>query len=205
MVRGRRNPADGVRRKAAMEFLNFDLFKWVILPLLIFTARIFDVSLQTMRIIFISKGRRLLAPLLGFFEVIIWLVAISQIMQNLTNPFYYLAYGAGFAMGTYVGMRIEEKLAVGNVLLRVITPNNADALVERLREEKHGVTCIDGEGKSGKVKIIFLVLDRVNLPRVIETVRQCRPEAFYSVEDIRAVGRGYFRVKTRDRLWSQRK
>lgn len=188
-----------------MEIMDFDLFKWVVLPLLIFVARIFDVSLQTMRIIFISKGQKLLAPLLGFFEVLIWLVAITQIMRNLTNPLYYLAYGAGFAMGTYVGLRIEERLAVGNVLLRVITQMEAGELISNLRDKKHGVTCLDGEGLSGKVKIIFMVLDRVDLPRVIETVRRHNPEAFYSVEDIRTVSRGFFRVKNRDRLWMQKK
>lgn len=188
-----------------MEYAEFDLFRWVVLPLLIFTARIFDVSLQTMRIIFISKGRRLLAPLLGFFEVLIWLVAITQIMKNLTNPFYYLAYGAGFAMGTYVGLRIEERLAFGNVLLRVITEKDAGAIVSALRGEKHGVTCIDGEGISGRVKIIFLVLDRANLARAIEIVRRCQPSAFFTVEDIREVSRGFIRLKRRDRLWLQRK
>lgn len=188
-----------------VEIVEFNWFRWVILPLLIFLARVSDVSLQTMRIIFISKGRRLLAPLLGFFEVLIWLVAITQIMKNVTNPFYYLAYGAGFAMGTYVGLRIEERLAVGNVLLRVITPEDSCGLVARLREEKHGVTCIEGEGKSGKVVIVFMILDRVDLPRVVEIVRECNPSAFYSIEDIRTVSKGFFRVKSRDRLFMQRK
>ncbi len=188
-----------------MDIMGFEWFRWVVLPLLIFLARVCDVSLQTMRIIFISKGRRLLAPLLGFFEVLIWLVAITQIMQNLTNPFYYLAYGAGFAMGTYVGLRIEERLAVGSVLLRVITAENSGELVGRLREEKHGLTCIEGEGKSGPVKIIFMALERADLPRVVETVRRLHPDAFYSVEDIRTVSKGFFRVNQRDRLFSQRK
>ena len=188
-----------------MDFADFDWFRWVVLPLLIFLARVCDVSLQTMRIIFISKGRRVLAPLLGFFEVLIWLVAITQIMKNLTNPFYYLAYGAGFAMGTYVGLRIEERLAVGNVLLRVITEKDPGEIVSALRNEKHGVTCIDGEGISGKVKIVFMVLDRANLSRVIEIVRRRQPDAFYTVEDIREVSRGYLRLKKRDLLWIQRK
>jgi len=188
-----------------MEIMEFDWFRWVVLPSLIFVARVCDVSLQTMRIIFISQGRRLLAPLLGFFEVLIWLVAITQIMKNLTNPFYYLAYGAGFAMGTYVGLRIEERLAVGNVLLRVITPEESGELVSRLRAEKHGVTCIEGEGKGGKVKIVFMALERADLPRVIETVRRLHPDAFYSVEDIRTVSKGFFRIKRSDRFLSQRK
>jgi len=186
-------------------FIDSDIFRWVILPLLIFSARIFDVSLQTMRIIFISKGKRLLAPALGFFEVLIWLVAIAQIMNNLTNPLYYLAYAAGFATGTYVGLRIEERLAVGVVLLRIITQMEASPLIACLRADEFGVTCIDAEGKSGKVKIIFMVLDRCDLPRVIETVRRNNPSAFYSVEDIRTVSKGFFHVRNGSRLKLQRK
>ncbi len=188
-----------------MSFIETDIFRWVILPLLIFGARIMDVSLQTMRIIFISKGRKLLAPLLGFFEVLIWLMAIAQIMQNMTNPLYYFAYGLGFAAGTYVGLRIEERLAIGVVLLRVITQKDANPLVACLRAEEFGVTCIDGEGKSGPVKIIFIVVDRADLPRVIETIREHNPGAFYSVEDVRSVSRGYFPAHGSQRLRIQRR
>lgn len=188
-----------------MEFIDAGVFRWVIIPLLIFTARVLDVSLQTMRIIFISKGRKLLAPLLGFFEVMIWLLAIAQIMHNLTNPLYYFAYGLGFAMGTYVGLRIEERLAIGVVLLRVITQKDATELVGCLRGEEFGVTCIDAEGRSGKVKIIFIVVDRCDLARVIELVRRHNPNAFYSVEDVRGVSRGYFPLRNGQRLRIQRK
>ncbi|MHB8095170.1 MAG: DUF2179 domain-containing protein [Candidatus Aminicenantales bacterium] len=189
----------------SVAFIDSDLFRWVILPLLIFTARIFDVSLQTMRIIFISKGRKLLAPVLGFFEVLIWLMAIAQIMNNLTNPFYYLAYGLGFATGTYIGLRIEERLAVGVVLLRIITQMEASSLIACLRNDEFGVTCIDAEGKSGKVKIIFMVIDRIDLPHVIETIRRYNPGAFYSVEDVRAASKGFFPGHNHRRLKIQRK
>jgi uncharacterized protein YebE (UPF0316 family) len=188
-----------------MSFIDSEVFRWVILPLLIFSARILDVSLQTMRIIFISKGRKLLAPLLGFFEVLIWLLAIAQIMRNLTNPLYYLAYGLGFAAGTFVGLMIEERLAIGVVLLRVITQRDASPLVACLREDEFGVTCIDGEGKSGPVKIIFVIVDRHDLPRVIDIIRRHNPGAFYSVEDIRSVSRGYFPSKRSQRLRISRK
>ena len=187
-----------------MTFLDSEIFRWVVIPLLIFTARIVDVSLQTMRIIFVSKGRKLLAPILGFFEVLIWLMAITQIMKNLTNPFYYIAYGLGFAMGTYAGIRIEERLALGVVLLRVITQKDAIPLVTRLRKEEFGVTCIDAEGKSGRVKVIFIIVDRNQLPHAISLVRECNPNAFYSIEDIRSVSRGFFPVKTGHHRWFKR-
>jgi len=188
-----------------MTFLDSEVFRWVVIPLLIFSARIMDVSLQTMRIIFVSKGRRLLAPFLGFFEVLIWLMAIAQIINDLTNPFYYIAYGFGFAAGTYTGIRIEERIAIGVVLLRVITQRDASPIVTLLREEEFGVTCIDAEGKSGQVKIIFIVLDRSNLPRVSNLIREYNSNAFYSVEDIRQVSHGYFPVRSNHRLWFQRK
>jgi uncharacterized protein YebE (UPF0316 family) len=186
-------------------FFESDLFRWVIIPLLIFGARILDVSLQTMRIIFISKGRKLLAPLLGFFEVMIWLMAIAQIMHNLTNPLYYFAYGFGFAMGTYVGLRIEERLAIGVVLLRIITQTDASPLVACLRADEFGVTCIDAEGKSGKVKIIFIVVDRRDLTRIIDMVRRHNPRAFYSVEDVRSASRGFFPARNGRHLRTHRK
>ena len=97
-------------------FVSPEVWKWVILPLLIFCARITDVSIGTVRIVFIAKGMRLWAPVLGFFEVLIWLVAISQIIKNLTNPVTFVAFASGFAMGNYVGLLIEHKLAMGLAL-----------------------------------------------------------------------------------------
>ena len=104
-------------------FFNPEIFTWVIMPLLIIFARICDVSLGTIRIISIARGYKLIAPLLGFFEILIWLLAIKQIMQNLTNIFYYVAYSGGFAAGTFIGIYIEEKLAMGIFLIRIITLN----------------------------------------------------------------------------------
>ena len=98
----------------------FDLYTYLLLPLLIFCARIIDVSIGTLRIIFVSKGKRNIAPLLGFFEVLVWILAISEIMQNLNNWVCYVAYAAGFAAGNYVGMIIEEKLAIGILIIRII-------------------------------------------------------------------------------------
>ncbi len=117
-----------------MEFsVGPEIFAWVILPLLIFFARICDVSLGTIRVIFISKGFKYIAPVIGFFEVIIWLLAIGQVMNNLTNVASYIAYGGGFACGTLIGMIVEEKLSIGTVTVRVITRKDATDLVAYLR------------------------------------------------------------------------
>jgi len=163
---------------------------YVILPLLIFCSRIVDVSIGTMRVIFITKGYRFLAPFCGFFEVLIWLVAMTQIMQNLSNVFCYIGYAGGFATGNFVGMLIERRMALGVVLIRIITRNEAPELVEHLKSHNYGVTAVDAEGLFGKVKILFTVIRRSDIREVIESVERLNPQAFYTVEDIRSVSDG---------------
>ena len=169
-----------------------ELFAYVILPVLIFIARICDVTLGTLRVIFISKGIRYLAPVIGFFEVIIWLLAIGQVMNNLTNIVSYIAYGAGFAAGTYIGMVIEEKISIGLAIVRIITREEPSRLISCLRDQQYGVTSVDGEGKSGRVRVIFTIVRRQDLPRVIGIIRQFNPNAFYSVEEVKSVAEGVF-------------
>lgn len=173
-------------------FLHSDLFRWIILPLLIFLARILDVSLQTIRIMFVSRGQRILAPLLGFFEVLIWIIAIGQIMQNLNNVFCYLAYAGGFASGTFIGIWLEERLAYGKVVLRIITRTEADELVRSLGKKGFGVTSIDATGRRGRVKIIYTVINRSDIDRVVREIETYNPRAFYSIEDTRFVNEGIF-------------
>jgi uncharacterized protein YebE (UPF0316 family) len=161
------------------------LFNWVILPMLIYCARVLDVSLGTMRIITLSRGLRRVAPFLGFVEMLIWLMAIRQIFNNLNNPACYLAYAAGFASGIYTGMWIEHKVAIGLRVVRVITRYDAGDLIDNLREKGFGVTAIDGEGNTGSVKIVFLVVKRKDVAMVKDMIMQFNPRAFYSVEDVR--------------------
>ncbi|RLI97206.1 MAG: hypothetical protein DRO96_01130 [Candidatus Aenigmatarchaeota archaeon] len=176
-------------------FMNSELFSLVILPLFIFCIRIIDVSLGTIRVIFISRGMKLLAPVLGFFEVLIWLVAIGQLMSNLTSPIYYIAYAGGFATGTYVGMWIENKLSIGNVIIRIIVKKRSNKLIRALKKSKHGFTFVDARGKTGKVKIILTVTKRQNIDKVIKIVKKFNPRAFYSIEDVRFVNE---RIKKSD-------
>jgi uncharacterized protein YebE (UPF0316 family) len=138
-----------------LPFINSELFTWVILPLAIFLARIIDVSLGTMRIIFVAHGRRNLAPLFGFFEILVWIVAMGQIVRNLTNPLCYIAYAAGFAAGNYVGLTLEDRLAIGMVAVRVILVQQADELATRLRQAGFGATHLPAYGASGQVGLIF--------------------------------------------------
>jgi len=160
------------------------------MPLLIFVARICDVTIGTIRIIAISRGNKFLSPLLGVFEVLIWLLAIRQIMQNLTNFFYYLVYAGGFGAGTFVGMFIEEKLAMGVVLVRVITRTDASQLICSLRAAGHGVTVVEAQGTEGRVHVVYTIIKRSNLGDVVAMVNEFNPRAFYSTEDVRSVREG---------------
>ena len=169
-----------------------EIFSFVILPIMIFCARICDVTMGTIRVIFISKGIRYLAPIIGFFEVIIWLLAIGQVMNNLTNVVSYIAYGAGFASGTYIGMVIEEKISLGLTSVRIITREDPADLMNYLRTHDYGVTSIDGEGATGKVKMVFTIIKRQDLPHVISIIKQFNPTAFYSVEEVKSVAEGVF-------------
>jgi uncharacterized protein YebE (UPF0316 family) len=180
--------------------VSSDFFAWVVLPLLIFFFRICDVSLGTIRVIFIAKGLKYIAPIIGFFEVIIWLIAIGQVMNNVTNVASYIAYGGGFAAGTLLGMTIEERLSLGTVVVRVISNENIVALVSFMRERSFGVTISDGEGSKGKVKIILSVIKRQDLDEVVGGIQQFLPRAFYSVEELRSVAEGVFPEKKRSLL-----
>lgn len=166
---------------------SMNLYQFVLLPLLIFFARVCDVSLGTIRIIFISKGIKYLAPIIGFFEIFIWLLAIGQIMQNLTNVYYYFFYAGGFATGNFVGILLDEKLSIGTVGIRIITKHDAKKLVETLKQRNYGISVVDGEGMNGKIKIIYTVIARQNVSDVLKIVKQYNPSAFYSIEDIRFV------------------
>lgn len=171
---------------------NSEIYTWLFLPLMIFLARVIDVSMGTIRVIFVSRGFKYVAPVVGFFEILIWLLAIGQIMQNLTNPICYIAYAGGFAAGNYIGISIAEKLSLGIALIRVVTQIDASPLVERLKAENFGVTSIDGHGTVGQVKVVFTIVQRRQVADVIALIKQFNPHAFYSIEDVGYVEKGTF-------------
>lgn len=159
---------------------------------MIFLARICDVSIGTMRIIFVSKGKKNIAPLLGFFEVLIWIIVISKIMQNLNNYINYIAYAAGFATGNLVGMIIEEKLAVGFQMIRVFTYQRGPELLQILNSRGFGATAVEAEGAQEKVKLIYTIVHRNDLTRVLGIINEFNPKAFFTIEDVRRVNEGIF-------------
>ena len=169
------------------DFMNSPHFLYLVLPLLIFLARIMDVSIGTMRVIFVSRGFKKLAVLCGFFEVFIWIIAITQIMKNLDNVLTYFAYAAGFATGNYVGMVIEEKIALGRVMIRIITPNDVSQLQEYLKNNNYGLTNVQGTGIYSTVNILFTVVPRQEVKDIVSRIKEFNPRAFYTIEDIRFV------------------
>lgn len=171
---------------------NFDWYVWVGLPLLIFLARVFDVTLGTLRIIFTSRGLRNLAPVLGFIETFVWIIAVSSLVKHAQNVAAYIGYAGGFAMGTFVGMMIENKLAVGTVTFRAIIRRETKELVKALVDAGFGITTVDGRGRSGKVKIIYTTVKRQDLPVVVDIFHRLVPGAFLSVEEVRSTEQGIF-------------
>ncbi|MFC1485819.1 DUF2179 domain-containing protein [Candidatus Latescibacterota bacterium] len=167
--------------------MNSPYFLYLVLPFLIFLARIMDVSIGTMRVIFVSRGYKKLAVFCGFFEVLIWIIAITQIMKNMGNVFTYLGYAAGFATGNYVGMVIEEKIALGRVMIRIITPNDVSRLQEYLKNNNYGLTNVQGAGIYGTVNILFTVVPRQEVKDIVVRIKEFNPHAFYTIEDIRFV------------------
>ena len=174
---------------------NAELLAWIVLPVLIFIARVADVSLGTVRVIFVARGLKYLAPFVGFFEIIIWLMAIGQIMQNLSNPICYIAYAGGFAMGNYVGIWIAEKLSLGVVLIRVITSKEASELLEYLKSAGYGITSVDAQGSAGKVQVVFTIVPRREVASVVNLIKQFNPKAFYTIEEVGFVEEGIFPVR----------
>ena len=167
--------------------MDTPIFDYAVLPLLIMMARILDVSMDTIRVIMVAKGYRNYAPFIGFFQSLIWVITISRVMVNLENWTAYIGYAGGFALGTYVGMRLEEKLALGHELIRVITKTDASELIANLRKEGYPVTSVTGQGREGEVGILFVILKRKTIKQVVKIINAYNPKAFYTIEDMRFV------------------
>ena len=170
-----------------MSFLILEFIPAAFIPLFIFFARILDVSIGTIRIMFVSKGYRGKATLLGFVEVLIWIIIVAQIFTNLDNWLNYVAFAGGFATGNYVGMYIEEKMKMGIQIYRIIVNQENSGLAEELMKRDFRVTVVPGEGKYGPVKVLFTVAKRKRWQELSDVVNELAPNAFYSVEDVKKV------------------
>jgi len=166
------------------------VFSYLLLPLLIFLARITDVSINTIRIIYVLGGRRMTSTLLGFFESFIWLMAIRQIFEHLDNWICYIAYPGGFAMGILVGMMIEERIAYGKVIVRIITRKDVNELLTFLTDHNFRYTRVNSEGLDGQENLVFTVLPRENLETLLAKMKEIVPSAFYTVEKVNRAADG---------------
>jgi uncharacterized protein YebE (UPF0316 family) len=174
------------------EFMETDLFNWLVLPLFIYLSRASDVTLATLRNLFIAKGIKKIVPVLGFFEVLIWLVAVTSIVKNLNNMLCYFAFAGGYSTGIFIGIKIEGKLALGKQVIRVITGQVIEPFIEALKSKKLGVTIVDATGAMGPVKIVFTTVARKDVSTVHQLIEEHTPNAFYTIEDARDVGKGVF-------------
>ncbi|WP_052137670.1 DUF2179 domain-containing protein [Campylobacter sputorum] len=167
------------------EFLQSDFFRYIGIPILICLARIIDVTLGTVRIILVSKGKKIIAPILGFFEILIWLIAITQVMAHLDGWQNYIAYALGFALGNLFGILLEEKLALGHVVVRIIPKIKAVNLAKMLRNSGYSVSMINANGNEGDINILFVVIKRCEIDNILPLIKENNPWAFYTIEDLR--------------------
>jgi len=174
------------------DLLSPDIFKWVVMPIVIFIARILDVSLGTTRIIMVSKGKKAIAAFIGFFEVTIWLLVASKVIQSVDNIVYVIAYAGGFAAGSYIGIVLEDKLAIGKIAVRIITVKDPVEFIKSLRSMGYGVTSIQASGSTGQAHIIYSIMHRSKYKAFNEATNMFDPKAFISVEDVKYSKDGIF-------------
>ena len=156
----------------------------LIAALSIFLLRLLDQTLGTLRILYVNKGKPLFGAILGFIESAIWIVAISQVIQDLNDPFLIFGYALGFAAGTIMGSYIENTIAIGDIVVRIFVPKDSDSekVAEQLRTNGLGVTIINGEGMQGEVTIAWCVTPRKRLKEVMRIVSEITPDAYVTTE-----------------------
>lgn len=174
-----------------------NLFAYIILPLLIFCARIIDQSLGIVRIILATKGLTLPAFIFGFFESFVWLLAIRQIMVQMDNILYYFFFAAGFASGNVLGIIIEKRLSIGFVIVRVVFQKDSADSIKILKAKGYRLTIVDALGMDQPVKMIFSTIRRNQIKDFIETLTINNPNAFFTIEDVRQVKEGYLSRKSK--------
>ncbi|SHJ82064.1 DUF2179 domain-containing protein [Tepidibacter formicigenes] len=163
--------------------------------LFIFVARCTDVSMATIRTIMVVRGRKFVAAMIGFIEIIIYILAINKVLSGMDNIGNILSYAFGFAAGNYVGILIEEKMAIGTLVAQIITKKDIEGFSSYLREKNFGVTVTEGSGKEGKIHILNVVLNRKDFPNFEACVDKYDKDAFITITDARNIKGGYFRKR----------
>ncbi len=162
--------------------------------LVIFGFRVLNMTLDTLRMLFTMRGKKVLSWVIGFFVSLIYVLLLTSVLSNLNNPLYIIAYSAGFATGGVVGMWIEERLAIGFVHLQVISPRRGVVMAQKLRENGFAVTEIPARGKDGMVSMLNLSVRRKQVMAVEKIINECDEAAFITSEDVHPVQRGFWRV-----------
>jgi len=161
--------------------------------LLIFAARVTDVTLATLRMLMVVQGRKVYSACIGFFEILIYVTALNQVVNNLDNVGNLLAYALGFACGNYIGITIENKIALGTLAVQIIHKgDNNQELVEELREAGFGVTIFAAQGREGSRDVISAVIRRKDLEKIKKIVYKFDPDAFIITNSISPISGGYF-------------
>ena len=173
-------------------FYDSGLFHWVLLPLLIFVSRCCDVTLGTLRNIFLSKNLKTLVPVIGFFEVMIWIVAVNAVFKHLDNFMCYLAWGHGYATGIIIGIKIDQRLGLGLQMLRLVTNKINNEFIHALRTNDLGATIVDAHGTVGPVKMIYIIIKRSDHALVSQLIAKYHPDSFYTIEDVKEANKGVF-------------
>ncbi|MBN1536603.1 MAG: DUF2179 domain-containing protein [Anaerolineales bacterium] len=161
---------------------------------LIFILRVLDMTLDTLRVLVVMRGKKWLAWILGAFQSGIYVIALSSVLSNLSNPLNMIGYALGFATGNVVGMFIEEKMAIGLVHIRIISPHLGNAVADKLRQEGFALTEIPGRGKDGMVTVLYCSVIRKGIQRVVNLIEEIDAEAFITIDDVRLARRGFWRA-----------
>jgi len=171
----------------AGEIPNVDGMDVVLDLLFIFLLRLISVGMSTVRIVLLGRGRRGPATLLGFFESLIWVLVVVRVLDGLDDPLRMVAFAAGFAAGTYTGSIVEEWLALGQSMVRVIAPVESTPVADRLRKEGIAVTVINADGRDGEVRITFCVVPRKRVSSILRLIRETNSQAYVTVEQTASV------------------
>jgi len=166
---------------------NNDIFILIGIPLLIFFTKIIDVTFSTLGVIFTIRGYKKLSAVMSLFEISVYLFAINQIIENFTNTLYYISYAIGYAMGTYMGMLVEEKLSIGFLSLRVVTGKNPEAIIRDLKSCAYNITCVTATSMEERVEVINAVFKRKNIDRITRIISSFDDRALYTIEDLKRV------------------
>ena len=162
--------------------------------LLIFVLRVTQMSLDTLRVLFMIRSRKLLAWILGFLQSTVFVLAFTSVLNNLENPLNLIGYAAGFATGNVIGIMIEERLALGFIHLQIVSPRYGTAIVERLREDGYAVTEVPARAKDGMVTMVNCNVRRKQAREVEKLIYAVDGEAFITASEIRSVRRGFWRA-----------